>query len=259
VIERCLGSLTDIVDELIVIHDGPCSDRTLQIAEAHGAVVVVAEDLGNPEAHTVSAYKLARGQWLLNIDADEFLSPQMKAAIPGLVGNDLVNGYEFFWPLWNGARYISSSGPYKLALSRRSATHLLGMLQSVERVDAPVERLTLQLEHRPQYNNFTLGSMRSKWDRWARIHAGELLGPYDAIAKFNWDGIHAWPWYHRLALSISPLLVVAMPPLMFFKFMWASRNQMSLRDNARTSILLCAYIGLLHYHVAAGRYRSHGR
>lgn len=254
VIDRCLSSLDGVVDELILVHDGPCEDRTLEIAAAHEAKVVVAEPLGNPEAHTVTAYDLARGEWLLNIDADEFLSDELRAAVPGLVRDDSVNGYQFFWPLWNGRRYTSTSGPYKLALSRRSATRLFGMLQAIEEVDPPVRRLDLHLEHRPLYNNFSVRSIRSKWDRWAAIQARELLGPYSAIPKFNWTGPERWPWYRPLLNLLSPLMVVVLPPLAFLRFVAANRRQLDLRENLRASALLAIYVGLVQYHVARGRY-----
>lgn len=254
VIGRCLASLEGVVDELILVHDGPCEDRTLEIAEAHGATVVVAEALGNPEAQTVAAYNLARGEWLLNIDSDEFLSEELRAAVPSLVLDDSVNGYEFFWPLWDGRRYTSASGPYKLALSRRSATHLFGMLQAIEEVDPPVRRLHLHLEHRPRYNNFSLRSIRSKWDRWAAIHARELLGPYSAIPKFNWNGPDRWPWYRPLLNVLSPLMVFVLPPLAFARFVVGNRSQLDLRENVRASALLSIYVGLVQYRVARGRY-----
>ena len=37
VIERCLASLDGVVDEIIFVHDGECRDRSLEIAERHGA------------------------------------------------------------------------------------------------------------------------------------------------------------------------------------------------------------------------------
>lgn len=32
VIERCLESLAGVVDEIVLVHDGECEDRTLEIA-----------------------------------------------------------------------------------------------------------------------------------------------------------------------------------------------------------------------------------
>src|SRR5947209_4203128 len=38
-IERCLASLDGVVDEIVLVHDGPCTDRTLDIARGYGARV----------------------------------------------------------------------------------------------------------------------------------------------------------------------------------------------------------------------------
>src|SRR4051794_29605631 len=173
VIDRCLASLDGVVDEIILVHDGPCEDRTLEIAERYDARIFVRPLLGNPEAQTVFAYEQARGEWLLNIDADEFLSDELRRAIPNLVRRPDIDAYEFLWRIWDGERYTTTTGPFKSALFRRRATRLLGMLQSVERVDGRVERLPLHLEHRPRYDNYSWESIRTKWGRWAEIHALE--------------------------------------------------------------------------------------
>ena len=38
-IERCLRSLVDVVDEIIVVHDGPCLDKTIKIAQKYTSKV----------------------------------------------------------------------------------------------------------------------------------------------------------------------------------------------------------------------------
>jgi len=254
VIGRCLASLDGVVDELILIHDGPCEDRTLEIAEAHGAKVVVGEHLGNPEAHNVAAYKRARGEWLLNLDADEFLSEELRDALPDLVADGQVNAYEFFWPMWDGKKYISSSGPYKMVLSRREATQYLGIPHESEVIDPPVKRVQLHLEHQPLYNNFSLRTVFSKWDRWAAVHARELLKPFSAIPKFNWRGPSQWPWYRPVLNALSPAMVFLLPPVAFVHFLWAYRNQVTLRENLRIAAVLSIYVGLVQYHIALARY-----
>jgi glycosyltransferase involved in cell wall biosynthesis len=254
VIERCLQSLDGVVDELILVHDGPCADRTVEIARAHGARVFEREETGNPEAHTVFAYEQARGEWLLNIDADEFLSSELRAAIPDLVRRDDVNGYLFLWRLWDGEQYVTQDGPHKLALHRRSATRLLGMLQSRELVDGAVEKLDLHLEHRPMYNNWTLRTITTKWRRWARVHARELTSPYADLPKFNWDGPWDWPWYREWLNRLSPILFVPYLAAMLVRFLVANRRGLSGRENVRISLLNTAYAALVQIYVIRAMY-----
>lgn len=254
VIGRCLDSLREVADEIVLVHDGPCQDRTLEIAEAAGARVFVREPLGNPEAQTVFAYEQARGEWLLNVDADEFLSDELRQAIPGLVRREDVDAYEFLWRIWDGQRYTTTTGPFKSALFRRSATHLLGMLQSVERVDGRIERLPLQLEHRPRYDNYSWRSIRTKWGRWARIHAAELLSPFESIPKFNWDGPWDWPWYRGVLNRLSPVLLAPYALASFVLFLAKARSMLPLRQNLRTAAFQTIYATMVQFHVAKRLY-----
>jgi glycosyltransferase involved in cell wall biosynthesis len=254
VIDRCLTSLDGVVDELVFVHDGPCADRTLEIARAHGARVFEREGTGNPEAHTVFAYEEARGEWLLNIDADEFLSDELRAALPELVRTDSVNGYLFLWRLWDGERYVTQDAPHKLALHRRSATRLLGMLQSREHIEGTVQKLDLQLEHRPLYNNWTFRTMTTKWRRWARVHARELTGPFADLPKFNWDGPWDWPWYRRWLNRLSPVLFVPYLGTILVHFLVINRRGLTARENLRISLLNTAYAGLVQAYVVREMY-----
>jgi glycosyltransferase involved in cell wall biosynthesis len=259
VIERCLQSLDGVVDELILVHDGSCTDRTVEIARQRGARVFEREETGNPEAHTVFAYEQARGEWLLNIDADEFLSPQLRAAIPELIRRDDVNGYLFLWRLWDGKQYMTHDGPHKLALHRRRATRLLGMLQSRELVEGVVETLDLPLEHRPMYNNWTLRTIATKWRRWARVHAQELTSPYAELPKFNWDGPWDWPWYREWLNRLSPILFVPYLAAMLVHFLVANRRGLSRRENVRISLLNTAYSALVQLYVIREMYAPRRR
>src|SRR5204863_4375861 len=122
----------------------------LEIAAAHGCRIYTRPLVGHSEASTVFAYEQARGEWIVSVDADEFLSEPLRARLGELVRDDAVNGYELLWRMWDGQRYFTENGPYKLALFRRSAVHLLGMIHGMEQVDPPICRRELQLAHRPR-------------------------------------------------------------------------------------------------------------
>ena len=207
VIARCLGSLRDVVDEIIVIHDGPVQDRTLEIAKEFGARTAELPHVGHAERHTVTAYEWATGDWIFSIDADEFLSTELHDALRGLVAREDVNGYLFLWRMWDGERYVTKNGPHKMSLFRRSALHVSGHIHSVEQVDPPVVKSDLHLEHRPLYNNFTIGSMWRKWRRWARVHAEESLMPLEELPTFRMPP-QRWTWRRKALNALSPVLIV---------------------------------------------------
>jgi len=79
VLERCLASL-DFVDEIVVLDQGS-SDETLAICARHGAMVhQQAEWLGFGRMKN-AAVDLCRNRWILSIDADEQVTPELRQAI----------------------------------------------------------------------------------------------------------------------------------------------------------------------------------
>jgi len=250
VVERCLRSFASVVDEIVLVHDGPCTDRTLEIAERYGSRIFVRPLVGHAEVSTVFAYEQARGEWILSIDADEFLSDDLRAAIRELARAPDVNGYEFLWRVWNGERYITEQGPYKQSLYRRAATHVLGLIHSVEVVDPPIRRTDLQLEHRPPYNNFALRTMITKWRRWARINARELLMDFSEIPKFNWTATSDWPRRRRVLNRLSPVLFLPYALAVFAYNLRRERSVYSVKENLRLSLYQGLYGGMVQFYVA---------
>ena len=81
-IDRCLQSLEGVADEVIVVDSGS-TDRTEQICQGHG-VRFVRHEWEGYAAQKNYANGLATCQWILSIDADEALSPQLRNSILAL-------------------------------------------------------------------------------------------------------------------------------------------------------------------------------
>lgn len=69
---QCLASVQGAVDEMIVVDTGS-SDRSVQIAQQHGAVVVPFEWCDDFAAARNAGLEQASGDWILFLDADEAL------------------------------------------------------------------------------------------------------------------------------------------------------------------------------------------
>jgi glycosyl transferase family 2 len=249
-IERCLRSLEGVVDETVLVHSGPCEDATIEIAEWHGARVVTADDGGHGERNTPIAYGLARGEWLLNIDADEFLSDELRANLRRLAEDGSVDGYAFLWKLWDGRRYITEHGPYKLVMFRRSKTRMVGLIHAPERVEGRVVELPLHLEHRPSYNNYTLHTIATKWRRWAEIQAREYTSDLASVPRFNIPGEVRWSRRRRMANRLAPVLIL---PAAAHTFVYVLRSQQGLlrpRDNLRFALGQALYRAMVTAYVA---------
>ncbi len=250
VIERCLASLAGVVDEIVLVHDGDCEDGTLDIAERYGCRIFVHPLVGHSEVPNIFACERARGEWIMSLDADEFLSDALCERIRELVGDERVNGYELLWRMWDGQRYITDDGPFKRALYRRACVHMLGVIHSPEQVDPPVKRVDLQLEHRPAYNNFALRTVLTKWRRWARIHAKELLTDFADLPKFNWQGPEEWPRQRHLLNRLSPLLCIPYLPVVMVINVWRERHFTPLVRNLRMAFYQGVYASMVQFYVA---------
>ena len=83
-IEKCLAALS-FCDEQIVIDNGS-TDNTAQIARERGAEVIPFSGLDFGRAHNLGM-KEAQGEWLLYIDADEIVTPQLAREIQEIIQN----------------------------------------------------------------------------------------------------------------------------------------------------------------------------
>ena len=78
-IGRCLASVT-WADERIVL-DGGSRDDTAAIARSHGAIVEIAADWPGFGPQKNRALALAHGDWVLALDADEWVTPALRDAL----------------------------------------------------------------------------------------------------------------------------------------------------------------------------------
>lgn len=73
---KCLGSVRDVVDEMVVLDTGS-TDRTPQIAREFGARVYNFQWCNDFAAARNEALKYLQGDWILVLDADEELTPEI--------------------------------------------------------------------------------------------------------------------------------------------------------------------------------------
>lgn len=118
-IERALNSVKQVTNNVIVIHDGKCKDNTLQICNKHRCKVYIRKELGEAEFHRAWSYGIVKTKWILQIDADEYLSDDLIKNIDSLLDNNKVDCWEFLWPYFDGKRYRTKKWPYKKALLRK--------------------------------------------------------------------------------------------------------------------------------------------
>lgn len=71
-INRCLASLKNVADEIVVIDD-ISTDATVEICKRFGAKVFINESKGNFDRQRNIGIENASGEWILQMDADEII------------------------------------------------------------------------------------------------------------------------------------------------------------------------------------------
>jgi len=90
-IARCLDSLREVADEIIVM-DAYSTDKTVEIARNRGAIVKQGYFLGYIQQKN-SAISFASGNYILSLDADEALNEQLVQSILAIKSNFTADAY----------------------------------------------------------------------------------------------------------------------------------------------------------------------
>lgn len=99
-IAGALESAAPIADELLVVLDPRTNDRTAAIAREYGARVVEHEFVSFPRQRN-AALDLSRGEWVLFLDADERLTPELVAELNEFRGRSRHEHSGYWLPRFN--------------------------------------------------------------------------------------------------------------------------------------------------------------
>ena len=164
-------------DEVIVLDSGS-TDRSVEVAQALGAKVSVTSDWPGYGPQKNRALDLATGDWILSLDADEWLEPKDQALIRGLLkagGGQGVAAYELLrksvfidrlmlWGDWRSDRVVR--------LFRRGAARFSDdVVHERLIVDGLVRRSQATLLHHPFKS---LNELREKMYRYNGLAAKRL-------------------------------------------------------------------------------------
>lgn len=181
-IRDCLESIKNVVDDIVVVHDGPCRDRTLEICREYTKKVYVRPYVGEAEPHRPFTFAKASGDWILWIDQDERLSKPLQKALRKLAeraDQEGVDAYTFRWPTKQGTKNLTTGFFVNLGKTvffrKKALTGFRGLPNEVIKVTGKVVRTNYLLEHHQEGERDTLPIFFNRTLRIVRIHADQML------------------------------------------------------------------------------------
>ncbi|MBN1292122.1 MAG: glycosyltransferase family 2 protein [Candidatus Latescibacteria bacterium] len=172
-IDRLLSSIL-WMDEIIVLDSGS-TDNTVNIAKKLGAKVSY-HSFSNYIEQKNEAMSLCTGEWLINLDADEEITPELRKSIEMVLDyknfTDKPDIYNIIRKTYYMGRWINHCGwypQYITRMSRRGKASWSGELIHEKLVaESPSGTLVGDLLHRP-YGN--LGDHLRKMDKYTEMWA----------------------------------------------------------------------------------------
>ena len=172
-IGEVLASVRDIADEIIFLDSGS-SDRTPEIAKSFGVRFHHQEWLGYAEQKN-NAIDLASGDWILSLDADEVLTPELQSEIRELLKRGVpqeIAGFKIPRVLFIGDTPVGGGGFYpdaQLRLIRRGRGWFAPrIIHESIRVDGRVAQLKNDMLH---YAYKDVAQFAETMDHYARLSA----------------------------------------------------------------------------------------
>ena len=192
-LEDCLASLDGLATQIVVV-DTQSTDRTLAIAQRYGALISSPPDWPGFGPQKNRALDLASEDWVLSLDADERLTPELRAEIMGVLDKPQTDCYAIPRLSWYCGRFMRHSGwtpDYVDRLFKRGSARFSTDLVHERLIPkGPVLRLKNQMLH---YSFMNLAQVQEKMERYSTASAqqafarGKTASPLKAILHGAWS------------------------------------------------------------------------
>ena len=111
---HCLEALTKWANKVFVVDSGS-TDRTKEITEEYGAIFVHHDWPGYAKQKNWGLDELPfEAEWILIVDADEVITPKLRAIIEDIVFEDVTILKPFWWAVWIGPQQQHEPGSVPL-------------------------------------------------------------------------------------------------------------------------------------------------
>lgn len=197
---RCLDSVTDSADEIVVV-DGGSTDRTVALAKRYTDEVTVTDNPSLFHINKQKAIERARGEWILQLDADEKVGRELMDEIQSVIkSNPEENGFYIKRRNYFLGKWIKKGGWYPdpvIRLFRRGKGYLpCKSVHEQMRINGSVGMLTHDLLH------YSYGSMEEYWRKAEAYIEQRVRDLYD-----QYKGLRPWTLWFSPAVKFLLLYV----------------------------------------------------
>ena len=173
-IKKCLDSLKNLVNEIIIIDD-LSYDNTVKICKEYGAKVIINESKGNFDRQRNLGIENATGDWILQMDADEIVTEEAKEKIKEAIKDPKyfvafkLKRLNFFFdhPLRYGGVY-----DYQIKLFKKGYAYYIGSVHETLKVNGKVGNIDADVLH---YPCFSLNTFINKLNFYTDIETEQFL------------------------------------------------------------------------------------
>ncbi len=256
-IKNCLESIKDIADEILVVHDGECKDKTLDICKEYTNKIFTRPHKGQCEFHQAFLYRKAKYSWILKVDSDEFLSEDLKKNIRKLIENPSADAYSFLWLFWDGKKYTTKNWSRKVCLYRKDKISYIGFPNWGEpRILGNTIKSKFRLEHHPPMGNIpTLRIFNWGTKRCIIPQAKATLEDFSKFERFNYPRKNQ-PLQIKLRknfpiLTMAPFALIAFFKVLFTEGAWKEGS--TALKVAISNFFFYLYLGYYIYLMKEGK------
>lgn len=185
----CLESLS-FATEIIVVDDSS-SDRTLEIAKRMGAKVMVRKLNNNFSEQRNFALSKAKNDWVLFIDADERVTPDLRNEITEFLNN--TNNYSGVYikrqdVLWNHLFRFGETGNRRfIRLAKKNSGRWVRPVHEEWVISGELKTFNNNIVHYPHQS---ISEFLREINYYTDIRAKEL---YESNVKINWYSVILYP------------------------------------------------------------------
>ena len=179
ILPTCLASVKDVADEIIIALDGECKDDTYEIAKKYTDKLFIRPHIGHGEPHRPFTFEKATGDWILWLDSDELVTPEMAAHLRNLADDPKYNAYGFLWDTFYGREPIRKgyfANFHKVIFFRNSALQkFYGMPNESVQVKGATFKTSYRLIHNQRGERNTMWYFWNKNMDIIRLHSKMLV------------------------------------------------------------------------------------